>query len=109
LEGAHFGGSDIVLSHVSGLLASRLDRPGSPLYCVSYDPRRRTLACLVSRDNGRSWSDCAAADRQFAAAYAIGGAHTITPGGYIIGSFTESIERGGHGKGVWFYRIKVHE
>jgi hypothetical protein len=103
LDGRLFGGMDIVLHHVSGLLASRPDQPGSLLYCVSRDPSLRTLACLVSSDNGSSWSDHATASRQFVGNYATGGARTITADGYVIGSFTESSGRGE--PGVWFFRV----
>ena len=106
LDGERFAGADIALSHVSGMLASRLDEPGSPLYCVSRDPARRTLACLVSRDNGNSWSDYALAKRKFFNHYATGGAQQITDDGYIIGSFTAFPTPRGP-RGVWFYRIKA--
>jgi len=106
-DGEQFGGSDVVLSHVSGLLASRPDQPGSPLYCVARDPGRRTIACLISRDNGNSWSDHAVASREFFDNYATGGARQITDDGYVIGSFTEHIRIGGTCKGIWFYRIKA--
>jgi len=108
LDGKQFAGAEIVLSHVSGLLASRLNRPGSPLYCVARDPARRTIACLVSRDNGSSWSDYAVASREFFDNYATGGARQITDDGCVVGSFTEHIRIGGTCKGVWFYRIKTN-
>jgi hypothetical protein len=107
LDGNRFRGSDIALSDISGLLATHADQAGSPLFCVARDPHRRTLACLVSPDNGDHWSDFAAADRTFEDSYAIGGARTITADGYVIGSFTEPMRSGGLGKGVWFYRIKA--
>lgn len=103
LDGKQLGGVAIALHHVSGLLASRSDQPGSPLYCVARDPSHRTLACLVSCDNGSSWSDHAMASRQFVSNYATGGARTITADGYVIGSFTESSGRGV--PGVWFFRV----
>ena len=71
------------------------------------DPARRTLACLISRDNCSSWSDHAAASREFSGNYATGGARAITADGHVIGSFTERVRFGGYGKGVWFYRIKA--
>jgi len=102
LDGKQFGGRDFALYHVSGLLACRQDQPDSPLYCVARDPAHRTLACLVSQDNGNSWSDYAIASREFDGNYATGGARAITDDGYIIGSFTEKA-----GRSVWFYRVKA--
>lgn len=106
LDGKQFSGPDIALSHTSGLLASSPSRPGSALYCVSHDPLRGTLACLVSRDNGDTWSDHAVADRPFAMSYAVGGARAITADGCVIGSFTGRSDRNDP-RGVWFYRIKT--
>lgn len=105
-DGKQFSGSNIVLSHVSGLLASRSEQPGSPLYCVARDPARRTIACLISRDNGSSWSDYAVAQREFLGNYATGGARQVTEDGYVIGSFTEHTRIGSK---IWFYRIKVRQ
>ncbi len=109
LDGGQFGGTSISLSHVSGLLASRADHPGSPLYCMALDPARRALACLVSRDNGGTWSDHAVADADTfpGNAYAIGGARQVTDDGHVIGSFTGRIRSGGFCEGVWFFRTKA--
>ena len=101
LDGRQFGGKEIVLRHQSGLLASRLDQAGAPLYCVSRDQARRTLGCLVSFDNGQHWSDHALADRTFRDNFATGGTWQVTADGYIIGSFSD----GENCREVWFYRI----
>jgi hypothetical protein len=106
LDGKQFSGPAIALSHVSGLLASRPDQPGSPLYCVARDPARRTLACLVSRDNGSTWLDGAVADREFATMYAVGGARQLTNDGHVVGSFTGRSGRD-EPRGVWFYCVKA--
>jgi len=106
-DGKQFAGRDIALSHVSGLLVSRPDQSGSPLYCVTRDPVRRTLGCLVSCDNGQTWSDHGIAGRTFHDNYATGGARQITDDGYVIGSFSDSPQKNSHQ--VWFYRIKVPE
>ena len=105
LDGRQFSGRNIALGDTSGLLVSRLDQPGSPLYCVSRDPGRRTLGCLISYDNGRSWSDYALAAQIFQDNYATGGARQTTDDGYIIGSFSDRF--GGECQEVWFYRIKL--
>ena len=105
LDGKQFSGSSIRLSHVSGLLTSRADHPGSPLYCVTRDPARRTLGCLVSRDNGRTWSDHAVAEQTFHDNYATGGARQITSDGYILGSFSDNPQESS--RQIWFFRIKV--
>ena len=107
LDGKQFSGRSIALYHVSGLLASRTDQPGSPLYCVTRDPVRRTLGCLVSRDNGQTWSDHAVAGQTFNDNYATGGARQITNDGYIIGSFSDKPRN--KPRQVWFYRIKTPE
>jgi hypothetical protein len=104
LEGNQLGGKSITLWPASGLLASRLDKPDSPLYCVARDPTHETVGCLVSHDNGRTWADHALAARRFGDNYALGGAQQVTEDGYIIGSFTDTSPSS---RSVWFYRIKV--
>jgi hypothetical protein len=102
LDGKELSGETISLSHGSGLLAARRDKPGSPLFLVTRNPARGTLSCLISRNNGQTWSDHAETDRQFNDNYAVGGAGQVTDDGHIIGSFTDR----GH-REIWFYRIKT--
>lgn len=102
-----FEGESIRLDGQDGFFA-RDARPGSPIYFTMRSQGR--LACLVSDDNGEHWHDFARSEQTFDAAYAIGGCRTITPDGWIIGSFTDSkspssAERD-DGK-TYFFRIKA--
>ncbi len=100
-------GERISLRGLSGFFATRSAETGSPLYCVSNAGGK--IACLVSRDNGRTWSDHAVSEETFAP-YSIGGAREITPDGWILGTFTDQtaasddLER--HCP-VYFFRIRA--
>jgi hypothetical protein len=80
-------GNRIVLSGTSGLFASELGRPDSPLYAVQCTPDGH-IGCLSSPDNGQTWHDHARSERAFSHVYAIGGCRRVTSGGQVIGSFT---------------------
>ncbi len=105
LDGPQFSGGNLTLGHASGLLAARLDQPGSPMFCVSRDRARQTLGCLMSRDNGRTWEAHSLAARTFHDNYATGGARQVAGDGYLIGSFTEVA--GPKRLEIWFYRIQT--
>lgn len=77
----------------NGLLASRGELPGGPLYFVSAIDDRTRLACLASDDNGATWYEYAVSDRKFPhRVYSIGGARELTSDGSIIGTFTDVAE-----------------
>jgi len=91
-----FKGRAISLGHLDGFFATKASLPGSPLYCIALWNRR--IACLASDDNGETWYDYAASDRQFEVAYSIGGCRELTADGCIIGSFTDRPATGDGGR-----------
>lgn len=77
----------------SGMLATDLANPDSPMYFVSTLDDRKRLACLVSSDQGATWREFAISDRVFPyRVYSIGGARNLTSEGEIIGTFTDVAE-----------------
>lgn len=78
-----FGGETIALAGLDGFFA--LGRRGA-LYCVGNSGGR--LACVVSRDNGRTWRDHAISASTYNL-YSIGGARSVTQDGRIVGTFTD--------------------
>ena len=84
-------GETLSLCGLDGFFAARTDTPDSPLYCVMKSATANRLACLRSDDQGRTWVDHALSP-PVQNPYAVGGCRTVTPDGWIIGSFTEAIE-----------------
>lgn len=98
-------GSAISLRGLDGFFATAPRRDGSPLYCVGHDGGR--VACLVSRDNGRTWQDFARSAEAFRL-YAVGGCRELTAAGEIIGTFTDqagSNRTTDRTSKVYFFRI----
>lgn len=100
-------GERLSLMGLDGFFASRAARPESALYCVMNDGGR--IACLVSRDDGRTWHDHAVTRDKFAP-YAIGGCRELTADGHIIGAFTDQVPTSPTDPTprfrVFFFRIK---
>lgn len=100
-------GATIRLTGFDGFFATRIDQPGSPLYCVMN--AEGYIGCLVSHDNGATWRDHARSEEKFES-YSVGGCHGITADGFIIGSFTDmtGLEKTSFSPGrVMFLRIKA--
>ena len=81
-----FKGERIELIGMDGFFAAS----PTTLYCVSHTPDGR-IGCLASDDNGATWRDHAVSDDRFEKMYALGGCRAVTPDGFIIGSFTDSL------------------
>jgi hypothetical protein len=99
-----FKSDAIELSGLDGFFAASR----SALYCVGHTPDGR-VGCLVSEDNGRTWSDHAVS-RKIESLYALGGCRAVTADGYVVGSFTDnqtsSTDAGGTAR-VYFFRIRA--
>ncbi len=98
-------GAQIDVAMFDGFFATHDLTSGSPLYAIMHDRLGRT-ACLYSPNNGGNWYDYALDTTQYYA-YSTGGAHTVTPDGYIIGTFMAQTP-GGSGDyqhDIWFFRI----
>lgn len=97
----------------SGVFVANRSMRGSPLYFVSTIDDRKRLACLVSRDNGRTWSEFAISDQMFEnRIYSIGAARDVTHDGWIVGIFTDVVDGAetyfepNSGR-VYFFRIRA--
>jgi len=77
------------INSLDGFFATRRDDPASALYYVSRT-EDRSLAAIVSLDNGDSWDVLDASDPMPPAkdTYSIGGSREVTSDGFIIGTFT---------------------
>lgn len=80
-----FKGDTIQLTGMDGFFAAS----ARTLYCLGHTADGR-VGCLASDDNGQSWRDHAVTDEKVSGTYALGGCRTVTPDGFVIGSFTAS-------------------
>jgi hypothetical protein len=98
----------------SGVFVADRNKPGSRLYFVSTVDDRSRLACLASDDNGASWFEYAAADRQFPSrVYSISAARELAPDGAIFGTFTvvkgePKLYQDDNSGSVYFFRIETN-
>jgi hypothetical protein len=98
-------GDQISVDMYDGFFATHDLTASSLLYAIMRDSDGRT-ACLYSPNNGGNWYDYALDTTEYNA-YATGGARTVTPDGYIIGSFMARTpgSSGDYGYDVWFFKI----
>ncbi len=85
-QSPHFKGDKIELIGMDGFFAAS----PTTLYCVSKTPGGQ-VGCLASDDNGVTWRDHAVSDQKFDKLYSLGGCRAVTPDGFIIGSFTDTV------------------
>ena len=101
-----WGGTNISVAAVDGLLASDPNDPSGPIYFVGLSSSG-VLSAIISHDNGSSWNDYASATTQSAlglsSIYSVGGCRTLAPDGKVIGSL--SAMRGGVRR-TYFYSIR---
>jgi hypothetical protein len=82
-----FNGDSISIFNGDGVCATR--RSIKEIFCVSKSTDNR-IAVLKSEDNGLTWHDHAIGP--VSNTYSLGGSPQVTYDGYIIGSYTESVD-----------------
>lgn len=86
-----FGGQQLFIQGLDGGLASQIDKPNAPIFCIAKDAKRARLVCLKSDDQGSNWGDWAVSP-DIINPYAVGICREISANGTVIGTFTDAIE-----------------